>query len=257
MNKHLSLIYIKRSLSLITLLALCAYALYAIFVRSRYDVGPLHAHNLCSWSKSLGLTLKSVKISGIKKLSKNHIFEAMNLNSSAPILHIDLHMLRTKLRNISWVQDASVHRDLAARTLHIKIHEYAPFCLWKHKDTWILVSECGTILDQTPNASLYSKLPRVQGENAPKNLKKLYKALYTTPFIQKKVVLSDYISQRRWNVQLDTGVVILLPEKNLEKALARLVKLLSKRINLLDTVTRIDLRIPDRVTLKHRERKNA
>ena len=257
MNKILAIQYIKRVLYLSFLLAACVYAVYAVFVKSRYDVGPLHPHNLCAWSKSFGLTLQTIKISGTKKLSKERILSALNIPGKSPIFYIDLHMIRTKVRNLSWVQDASVHRDIARKSLHIKVHEYAPFCLWKHKDTWALVSECGTILDQTPNHSLYAKLPRVQGDNAPRNLKKLYTALYTAPFIQKKVVLCDFISQRRWNIHLDNGVVILLPEKNIKKALARLIKLLSKRINLLDTVSRIDLRVPDRVTLRHRGGKGA
>lgn len=257
MHKHTAVQYIKRIVFFGILFGLCAYAVFSVFVRPRYDVGPLHAHNWHKWSRSFDLTLKRIKISGLKKLSKENIADTLNVQYGTPIFSIDLHMMRTKVRNLSWVQDASVHRNLAERTLYIKVQEYSPFCLWKHKNIWMLVSECGTILDQTPNESLYAKLPRVHGENAPKNLKKLYKALYTTPFIHKKVVLGDFISQRRWNIHLDNGVIVLLPEKNLEKALSRLIKLLSKRLNLLDTVERIDLRVPDRVVLQHKRGKSA
>jgi cell division protein FtsQ len=55
------------------------------------------------------------------------------------------------------------------------------------------------------------------------------------------------VGQRRWNLYLDNGITILLPEKNVAEALARLAALESSQHLLSKGVKSVDLRFSGRV----------
>ena len=58
------------------------------------------------------------------------------------------------------------------------------------------------------------------------------------------------VSGRRWDLYLDDGVTIKLPEKNLRAALAQLVRLDAEQQLLARDVIVVDLRLPDRITVR-------
>jgi cell division protein FtsQ len=58
------------------------------------------------------------------------------------------------------------------------------------------------------------------------------------------------VAQRRWNLRLINGIDVELPESGVETALQRLVALDRDKKLLSRDVAVIDLRIPDRVTVR-------
>jgi cell division protein FtsQ len=58
------------------------------------------------------------------------------------------------------------------------------------------------------------------------------------------------VAGRRWDLHLDNGVTVKLPEKGAREALQRLVKLDVERELLARDVSVVDLRLPDRVTVR-------
>jgi cell division protein FtsQ len=58
------------------------------------------------------------------------------------------------------------------------------------------------------------------------------------------------VAQRRWNLRLKNGIDVRLPETGVETALATLVDLDREKKLLSRDVTAIDLRLPDRVTVR-------
>jgi cell division protein FtsQ len=58
------------------------------------------------------------------------------------------------------------------------------------------------------------------------------------------------VAERRWDLHLENGVTVKLPEKNVRQALATLVKLDAEQQLLARDVVVIDLRLPDRVTVR-------
>jgi cell division protein FtsQ len=59
-----------------------------------------------------------------------------------------------------------------------------------------------------------------------------------------------FVAGRRWDLHLDNGVTVKLPEKNVREALAQLVKLESQQHLLARDVVVVDLRLPDRITVR-------
>ena len=58
------------------------------------------------------------------------------------------------------------------------------------------------------------------------------------------------VAGRRWDLHLEDGVVVKLPEVNPSAALAQLVKLNAERQLLARDVIVVDLRLPDRITVR-------
>jgi cell division protein FtsQ len=58
------------------------------------------------------------------------------------------------------------------------------------------------------------------------------------------------VANSRWDLHLENGVTVKLPEKGIDAALAELVKLDSQSRLLDRDVSVIDLRLPDRITVR-------
>jgi cell division protein FtsQ len=90
-------------------------------------------------------------------------------------------------------------------------------------------------------------LPLVTGEGAQFEVAELVNQLEVSPDLSSKVRGAARVGQRRWNLYLDNGITILLPEKNVAEALARLAALESSQHLLSNGVKNVDLRFSGRV----------
>jgi cell division protein FtsQ len=70
------------------------------------------------------------------------------------------------------------------------------------------------------------------------------------PEIRAAVRASILVAERRWNLRLTTGIDVRLPEADVEQALDRLVALDREKKLLSRDIVAVDLRLPDRVTVR-------
>jgi cell division protein FtsQ len=61
---------------------------------------------------------------------------------------------------------------------------------------------------------------------------------------------SVLVADRRWNLHLNNGIDVRLPDSNVADALDRLVALDRDKKLLSRDITTVDLRLPDRVTVR-------
>ena len=96
------------------------------------------------------------------------------------------------------------------------------------------------------------KLPLVVGNGANTSAATLFNILSQEPNVKSHVVAAVRVNNRRWNLTLNNGTIILLPEipEETTAAIHYLAKL-ETSINLLDRpILSIDMRLPDRLTIK-------
>jgi cell division protein FtsQ len=93
-------------------------------------------------------------------------------------------------------------------------------------------------------------LPLVVGEGAERQAKDFLDILVRYPEIAKQVRAAILVAQRRWDLVLKNGVDIELPETNAAAALARVTALDKDKKLLSRDITIVDLRLPDRVTVR-------
>ncbi|MGE0613089.1 MAG: cell division protein FtsQ/DivIB [Hyphomicrobiales bacterium] len=194
-----------------------------------------------------GFRIDKLTIEGIERTTEQEIAAALKVGIGAPALTYDTGAAQLRLEQLPWVRRAQVMRLLPSR-LHVVIEERAPFAVWQHNGELYLVDEEG--LGIAPLASPRPDLPFIVGDGAPKTVKPLFATLTSWPEFARRVRASVRVADRRWNLQLDNGIEIRLPETGVERALAKLSELDKEQSILSGSIVSVDLRIPGQVTVR-------
>ena len=134
-------------------------------------------------------------------------------------------------------------------TLAIEITERTPYALWQ-RDGEVLVMDRNGVPIMPLDKSRFAALPFMVGGGANETAQPFLAELMTQPGIAARMHDAVLVAGRRWDLHLDNGVTVKLPEKGVRAALAQLVKLDSEKQLLARDVVVIDLRLPDRVTVR-------
>jgi cell division protein FtsQ len=198
-------------------------------------------------ASSLGFRIATISLSGEKEMSREDILDAIGVTSRTSLLFLDADAARARLLAIPRIGDAAVLKLYPDR-LQITITERQAFALWQKDGRVSVIAQDGTVLE--PFSGRYAGLPLVVGKGAERRAKDFLSLVDQYPDIRDAVRASIMVAQRRWNLRLNNGIDVELPESNVETALARLVALDKDKKLLSRDVASIDLRIPDRVTVR-------
>ncbi len=207
-------------------------------------------------TSKVGLNLENVYIEGAEHLDEQKVLDVVmpperktGAGSGAsevyPIFAVSIPELKTRLEELGWVEKADISRELP-NALHIKIRERKPVAIWQQGQVLTLVDKSGVLISRE-DVSLFPKLPILVGEDAPAHLQPIYALLEKNPEIKARVEAMIRVGERRWNLRLQNGVEIRLPEQDIEKAWAALLALQQEKRVLDREVKWIDLRDKDRV----------
>jgi cell division protein FtsQ len=195
-----------------------------------------------------GFPIATVSITGEKHLSRDEILAAAGVTTRSSLLFFDVADARARLLTNPWIAEATVQKLLPDH-LVITVSERAAFALWQKAGRVGVIAEDGTVLE--PSAlPLYADLPFVVGTGAETRAKEFLALLGRRPELRANVRASVLVAERRWNLRLRNGVDVRLPEFDVERALDQFVAL-ERDLKLSDRdITAIDLRLPDRVTVR-------
>lgn len=197
----------------------------------------------------LGLKVRDVVIEGRQKTPEPLLRAALGIGAGDPILSYSITEARARIETIQWVQSASVSRRLPD-TIVVKLVERRPFAVWQHDGKFVLIDRAGQIVTDSDVASFASQLPLVVGVGAPAAAAALIDALAAQPAVQSRVAAAVRVGERRWNLRLNNGMDVLLPEGAEAQALARLAELQSGHAMLDRPLQTLDLRLPDRLEFR-------
>ena len=195
-----------------------------------------------------GFTVQRLTIEGQRRASDRELVRALGVGPGVSILSYDTGAAQERLERLPWVRHAKIMRLLPS-TLHVVIDEREPFAVWQIKGRMRLIDSEGAVV--APSAgSEYARLPLVVGEGAGKHAADLMEALAGHTGLKSSLRAAVRVADRRWNLKLRSGMEIRLPERDLDKALVKLTELDQSHRVLASAVMSIDLRLPDRVTLR-------
>ena len=103
------------------------------------------------------------------------------------------------------------------------------------------------------------KLPKLIGPGAPESAADLVDAVLSHRAISARIAAYERVSGRRWNLLLNDGVTVKLPENNWQTELDALEHLIVDNSILERDVTEVDLRSPSQYffVLKSGEKKDV
>jgi cell division protein FtsQ len=195
-----------------------------------------------------GFRITSLTLSGNVHVSKEEVLAIAGVTATTSLLFLDVTEVRERLMTNPWIADATVLK-LYPGELQVRISERHAFALWQKDGRVSVVADDGTVLEPYQAPGL-APLPLVVGQGAQRRAKAFLALLDHYPDIRDQVRASILVGERRWNLRLRNGLDIRLPEIDAARALDRLVAL-DRDIKLISRdITAIDLRLPDRVTVR-------
>ena len=96
----------------------------------------------------------------------------------------------------------------------------------------------------------FRHLVTLVGDDAPKGAPELLALLATEPQLERRVTAAIRVGERRWNLQMDNGIDVRLPETDIGAAWTQLAQLERDQKVLGRDVVTIDLRLPDRFVIR-------
>ncbi len=194
-----------------------------------------------------GFRVRSVAIQGTRRMNPQPVYRIALDSKTTALPLVDVAAIRDRLLGFGWVKDARVSRRYPD-TLVIDIVERAPAALWQDGDRLSLIDAEGHVLDKVPVTRM-PDLPLLIGTGANGHARGLDALLARAPTIKAQLVSASWVGQRRWDLSVQTGETIALPEgdKAAGDALAKFADK-DKSAGLLGRgIERFDLRIPGKM----------
>ena len=198
-------------------------------------------------SALIGLSAENVQIIGLEKNTREQVLTAIGVEENGTLIGFDAGKARNTLESLDWVSRASVQRLFPNRLL-VEITERHPFALWQHDGTFQVIDKEGIPMPSL-NIKAYRHLPIVVGEGANVAAADLVNHLEAQPEIISMVRAAVRVADRRWVLYLKNTIKVDLPEKDVDEALGMLVTLTDRYGVMSRDITRIDMRLNDRVVV--------
>ncbi len=196
------------------------------------------------FARHLGFDVKIVTISGVARLGEREILDIAGVTPNSSIPFFDVDAAKSKLEKTPLVASASL-RKLYPNRLMVDIVERAPAALWQRAGEVSIVAADGAALDELKDARL-NDLPFVVGAGANKRLKEYLGLLDAAQELRAKIEAGVFVSERRWNLHMKTGVDVKLPEDDPASVMPALLKLERESRILERDILSLDLRQPGR-----------
>jgi cell division protein FtsQ len=239
-----------RGLGLVGALMFLALALgYGVFAGGHVPV-------VVDWLKdardqaanAAGFRIAAVSLTGQKEVSRAEVLAIAGVTGRVSLLFLDAEAARTRLMANPWIADAAVLKLYPDR-LRISVTEREAFALWQKDGNVSVIAADGTVLEPFIE-DRYRNLPLLVGNGAERAGHDFIAVLERFPEIRAVLSASIFVAERRWNLRLSNGLDVRLPEAGVEQALERLVALDRDKKLLSRDIISVDLRLPDRVTVR-------
>ncbi len=162
---------------------------------------------------------------------------------------LDLPAMRATIEQI----DAVASADLVIRkggVLEVHVTERQPEILWRSAYGLQMLDHTGhrvaTLLDRAARP----ELPVIAGDKADQHVAEALSLFAAAGPVEKRIRGLVRVGDRRWDVVLDRGQRILLPEDDPVLALQRVIALDSAQDMMARDITLVDVRNPQRPTLR-------
>jgi cell division protein FtsQ len=199
-------------------------------------------------ANAAGFRIVSIALAGNHHVSREEVLATAGITGTTSLLFLDVGETRERLKANPWIADATVLK-LYPGELQIGVKEREAFALWQKDGLVSVIADDGTVLEPYVSPGLI-RLPLVVGRGAETRAKEFLALLDRYPAMRDFVRASVLVGERRWNLRLKNGINVRLPESDVASALERLVALDREKNLITRDILAIDLRLPDRVTVR-------
>ncbi len=255
------------------MMALCGVLTVLVLLGALFASGvigrSIHAagRGIDTMTADAGFGISEIHITGNRRTPYKQVLEVLGMTPGQSIFSADLWSARQRLSRLEWIASAELHRRYPD-AIFVTLVEKRPFALWQPPynslgdakgEAPIYVVERNGSLITSHEIETFRHLPKLVGAGAPLAAADLVDAVASHRAIAARIAAYSRVSMRRWNLILDDGVVVQLPEIGWQKELDALERLIIDGGILERDITQIDLRSPTHYffLLKNGEKKET
>jgi cell division protein FtsQ len=192
---------------------------------------------------AVGFTVQDIALEGNERTPAESVHASLGIKAGDSIFLANPAAIRSNLLELPWVADAVVSRRFPD-FVSIRLIEKRPFALWQVGSSTVMVERSGAVIEGV-QPSFTERLPLIVGPGAPEIAAPILDLLDRQRAVRARLQRVERISERRWDIVLDRGIRVRLPELGWEEQLAELERLIVDRGVLERDLDVIDLRFPD------------
>ncbi|MEM6481808.1 MAG: cell division protein FtsQ/DivIB [Pseudomonadota bacterium] len=188
-------------------------------------------------------------VEGASAVVETEIRELFPNDLPASSFDIDLKAIRDLIIDLAPVAEASV-RLRQGGVLVVNVKERVPVAIWRTRGGLALIDGDGVALTLIGQRKDRPDLPVIAGHGADRSVAEAISLLQAAGPIAERVRGLIRVGERRWDVVLDRGQRILLPEHKPVRALERVIVLAELQDLLGRDLSIVDTRLTTRPTIR-------
>lgn len=195
-----------------------------------------------------GFAVDHVNVTGNRQTSEIDILERIGLDGWTSMIGFDPDEARLRINELPWVKSVSV-RKVYPNSIDVAIVEREPFAIWQQGSQLTIVEHSGKpIVPFT--AGTQPVLPLVIGYGAAEGAGAFVDKIRRHPELAARVKAYIRVAERRWDLRLENGITVKLPEKGEDGAIADVLRLDREQGLLTRDIAAADLRLEDRLVIQ-------
>jgi len=206
-------------------------------------------------TSSFGFGVENVEINSqtnghlaaLKHISEIDILETLGLDGDTSMLGFDVASAQEKLSLLPWVKTVQV-RKIYPDTVQINLVEREALALWQYQGQLSVIDRQGSVIVPYSADSDIS-LPLVVGRGGEREAADLLQVMEQFPQFKERIRAYIRVADRRWDLLLENGIDIKLPEQNFAVRLAEMLEEEAQYGLLSRDVLSVDLRLDGRIIL--------
>ena len=193
-----------------------------------------------------------MSITGASDEVMQDIREVLALDFPVSYFSLDLENMQSVIAGLDPVQNAEL-RVRSGGVLEVIVTERMPEYLWRRVTGLEVLDATGAYVKSVGSRLDYPRLPLIAGEGADLQITQVEKLLKAAEPLENRLRGLVFVGERRWDVVLDKGQTLMLPEKGAATTLERIIAMDDAEELLARNIKTVDFRIKNRPTLHLRE----
>lgn len=208
-----------------------------------------HTQNFAQASTTAaGFAIEDVRVSGNEQTSEIDILQQLGLDGATSLVALDIAEARRLIGELPWVESVTV-RKVYPGTIEVNLTERKAFGIWQHGSDLSLIERSGSVIAPLRD-NKFANLPLFVGRDAETAAAGFYDEFSRWPEFRSRVKAFVRVAGRRWDLRLDNGIIVRLPERDVARAMKVLAEMEEAHQLLERDIAAVDLRLEDRTTIQ-------
>ncbi len=193
--------------------------------------------------------VSAMTVDGASQGTSEDIRDILSLSFPTSSFDLDLPAIRERVEELPAIASVAV-RVRPGGILELNVAERTPVVVWRTHEGLTLVDPEGNVTGPAISRAAHAQMPLIAGEGAEHHVQEALRLFSAAAPLSDRVIGLVRVGERRWDLVLDRGQRIKLPEQGAVEALDRVVALNHAEELLERDIKVVDMRLAHRPTVQ-------